>query len=367
MNRYEFGSCVLAAALALCAAGSAVRADEKNHRGYFYNGRSYGSESLINPVTLVLQGTYGILQMGNRSKDPSVIPYRDSWINVRDNLLHPVRNIREYGTWEFLREQVIPFSINNEKAYYWPNYTLHVVGGGMSYRMMVEWFSLHRYPLPAGWALCTISAYHLFNEIVENNNFKGNNVDPIADAYIFNPLGIVLFSVNPVARFFGETLNLSDWSYQIGYDPVRGVLFNNGQNYMMRWRLPHFRGWYLTYYFGNHGEVGFSHQRNETDCWTVIAGFSAGSLRNNTGRGGVLELTADLVGTAGFFYDRNKSLLFSALLSNREENMLRINLYPGMVRLPVVSPGFFFTLDKNGRGACGLSMNFLPLQPGMRF
>jgi hypothetical protein len=344
-----------------------VQTDDTVRRGYFFNDRTYGSESLVNPITLVLQGTFGILQMEDRSKDPWVIPYRSSWSNVWANLAHPLRKIREYGTWEFIQEQVIPFSINNEKAYYWPNYTLHVIGGGMSYRMMVEWYSQHHYPLPVGWALCTISAYHLFNEVVENDTYRGNNVDPIADVYIFNPLSVALFSVDRIARFFSESLNLSDWSYQIGYDPVRGVLLNNGQNYMMRWRLPKSDDWYLTYYFGNHGEIGFSHKRNATDYWTVITGFSAGRLRNNTGRGDVLDMTVDLVGTVGLFVDRNKSLLFSVLLSHKTENVLRVNVYPGLVRLSIGSPGFFLTLDKNGRGAFGVSIRSLPLQPGIRF
>ena len=334
---------------------------------FFYSGKDYGSESLVNPLTLILQGSFGILQLENRSKNPFDVPYESSWRNVWDNLTHPLRAIKDYGVRNFLLEQVVPFSVNTHQSYYWPNYTLHLIGGGMSYRMMHEWYEQHHYPGAAYWSLVTLGAYHLLNEVVENNNFQGNNVDPVADCFIFNPLGILLFSHDRIARFFSETLNLSDWSYQIGYDPVRRVLLNNGQNFMMRWRIPKSERWHLFYHFGNHGEMGFSFRRNGTDYWSVAAGFSSSRLFDAKNRQGILELTTQLVGSIGFFYDRDKSLLFSIQYVQKEQNALRINIYPGLVRLPVGNPGLFFTLDRDRRGSVGITFPFLPVQPGTRF
>ncbi|MBN1894630.1 hypothetical protein JW906_09045 [bacterium] len=334
---------------------------------FFYSGKDYGSESLVHPLTLILHGTFGILQLENRSKNPFDVPWESSWKNVRDNLSHPLRAVKAYGIRNFLLEQVVPFSVNSHQSYYWPNYTLHLIGGGMSYRMMREWYEQHHYPGAAYWSVATITAYHLFNEIVENNTFQGNNVDPIADLYLFDPLGILLFSRDGITGFFSEVLNLSDWSYQIGYDPWNRVLLNNGQNFMMRWRIPKSRRWHLFYHFGNHGEMGFSLRRNETDYWSLAAGFSSSRLFDAKNRQGILELTTQLVGSIGFFYDRNKSLLFSIQYAQKDQNTLRINIYPGLVRLPFGNAGFFFTLDRDRRGSAGITLPFLPVHPGFRF
>ncbi len=49
---------------------------------YFYHGRDYGSESLIHPLRLVINGGYGIMQIANRDNRPFDIDYAQGWRNV---------------------------------------------------------------------------------------------------------------------------------------------------------------------------------------------------------------------------------------------------------------------------------------------
>nr|HQI50305.1 hypothetical protein [bacterium] len=242
---------------------------------YFYKGLPYGSQSLVNPVTMILHGGYGILAMENRPHKPLDLPYEAGWENLWDNLLHPFDAIDAYGWVNFISGELIPFSIHSKHAQYWPNYTMHLFGGGMSSRMMTEWFACRQIPHPALFSAATMAVYHLLNETVENGEFRGYNVDPIADLYIFDPLSIVLFSNDKVARFFSETLNYADWSYQLAFDFGRGTIENNGQNFSLKWRLPGSQRWHLFYNYGNHGEGGFSYKIDQERAISLGAGLVA--------------------------------------------------------------------------------------------
>ena len=110
----------------------------------------------------------------------------------------------------------------------------HLVGGGMSYRRMREYYTWHGVSHPNLAAITTLTAYHLLNETVEMNDRTGWRVDPIADVYVFDLAGVLVFSSDTVSRFFGRTLNMADWSFMPLYDPETGNLENVGQNYMVR-------------------------------------------------------------------------------------------------------------------------------------
>ncbi len=319
---------------------------------YFYRSHDYGSDALIHPLRLIIAGGYGITQLDNRDNRIWSVDYRNGWNNLMMNLGNPIEAIEREGWRNFFFRQVAPFSTNRASAQYYPNYTQHLIGGGMSYRLMLEWFRYHCYPRPTLLAVGTIAAYHLLNEVVENDGFVGYSTDPIADLYLFDPLSMVLFSSDRVARFFGETLQMSDWSYQAGYDPWRGTIENNGQNFALKFPLPRSERWRFFYHYGTHGEGGLSYTRPKGDCISVAAGFKAQNLIELT-QG---NRTVDLALVAGIFYDRNGSLLASLLYAETKDYRLRLNLYPGLVRIGPISPGFFLALDRDGRMLLGINL-----------
>jgi hypothetical protein len=327
---------------------------------YFYRGRPYGSESLIQPLRLVLNGGFGILQLDNRDKRLGKIAYGTGLENVWKNVRDPFEAIRATGGWaDFLEREVLPLSVNSNKAQFWPNYTQHLIGGGMSYRMYVEWFRHHGWRHPKLMSGATVALHHVINETVENDAYVGWRTDPIADLYIFDPLGIVLFSHDGVAGFFGETLHMADWSYQPSIDPADGSLINNGQNFALKYDLPWSERWQGFYHFGTHAELGLTRRLNEQDSFSFGAGLRAGEL---------VELddgfrTVDLAASAGVFYDRNNSLLASFVMAKTKEYRFRFNVYPGVLRVAGVSPGLFLA-DRRTRGLVfGLTFDFLPALP----
>ncbi len=349
----------------LCFLQLPGHAEEKHY--FFYHPTDYGSQSLVHPLRLIFNGGFGILQMDNRGNDLDEIDFKTGWKNLTWNLSHPLGAIKETGVSNFITTQVIPLSFDNREAYYWPNYTLHLVGGGMSFRMMESWYHYHDFPYPKVQALLTLAVYHLLNETVENNDYVGYDPDPIADMYIFNTLGVLLFNFDTIARFFDQKLNMRDWSYQVSYNPFDNTIENVGQNFMMKYWLKKDKSLGLFYHFGTHGELGLSFRQKDGDCFSFGLGLVANKLVNQSERRDLRELTADLVLTAGVFYDRDNSLLASLIYSLTQDFKVRANFYPGLIRMGKVSPGFHLSLNQRNQLSAGITFRFSPIGLAARF
>lgn len=351
----------IAVALALASPRAAAGSGPDTTR-FFYRGRDYGSEALISPMALIVNGGWGILQLDNRDKRLIAVDYDNGATNLWYNIRQPLTVIRETGWWDFIQNEVLPFSTDSKDARYWPNYTQHLIGGGMTHRMMVEWFRAEGYPNPTAWSVATMVLYHGVNEVVENDYYVGYTTDPIADLYLFDPLGMLLFSSPGVCGFFSNTLRMADWSYQPAWNPSTGTLENNGQNFVVRYQLGQSR-WSLFDYFGVHSEFGLSYARDDGSAISVGMGLRSGELLD-LGDG---VKTVDLVPSAGLFYDRDNSLMFSLLYASAREYTLRANVYPGLVRLGPFNPGFFAALHRRGGLTFGFSFGNPALPLGVAF
>ena len=358
---FKFAARVAIGLLVLIGGFFPSAAAAQNTRMYFYHGYAFGSEAVYNPLAVILNGGYGILQIGSGERKPSAIDYRTAWRNVRDNVTHPVREIRTFGWKTFVTTEILPTRLTPRSAQYVPNYQNHLIGGGMTYRMLREWFAWHGYPRSAVWASGSWLAYHLLNEMVENNNYVGTNVDPIADMLVFNPLGALLFSDDRAAAFFAETLQLRDWSFFPTINPFTGALENNGQNFAIKWRFPGQQTWSLFYSFGLNGIVGLSYRRVDGKSISAGGGIMARNLCQVDRDDEVRSLTADLVWNVGLFYDRDGSLMASLLFSGSRAYKARINLYPGLIRFGDMAPAFFSALGQRHEIIFGISLRCAPV------
>ncbi len=331
------------------------------HEGsyYFYRGQDFGSQSLIHPLRLILNGGYGIMQISNRDNRPGRIAYAKGAANVGRNLLYPGWAVSEMGFWDFLSSEVIPISVNSGNAQYWPNYMNHLLGGDMSYRMMTEYYRYHEWRRPRLMAGVTLFAYHFLNEVVENNDRSGPNADPVADFWIFNPAGVILFSNDGVARFFSETLHMADWSYQPVFMPWREELQNMGQNYVVKWHLDREGHRSLFYRWGGHAEIGMSFTDHQGRCLSWGLGLVAKNLKDVD----AIAKTADLATSAGIFYDRNNSLLASLQYAKTKEIRWRLNLYPGALPGGPFKPGLFLALSERDRMMFGVTFGTMTHMP----
>lgn len=356
MSRWIMGALVFV----LSAAGFAAAADLSDDSVYyFYHGQDYGSESLIGPPRMIVNGGFGILQVENRSNQIDDIEWRNGWRNLWKNLANPGVAIEKKGWWEFLSSEIIPVSFNSGKSQYWPNYMNHLIGGGMSYRLMREWYRAHGFEHERTWSLATMTVYHFLNEVVEMDSKEGWRVDPIADMYLFNVAGVLAFNSDRICRFFGHTLGMRDWSYQPLYDPERGTLENGGHKYMVRLRLRATTPWHLFYHWGNSGEFGLSREFASGDFISTGAGFVAKNLRDVDG----ISETVNVATTFGMFWDRRGSLLASVLYAKDKDNRWRVNLYPGVLKIGPLQPGLTFISTRRKDFIVGLTVGSVPLWP----
>lgn len=329
-------------------------------RYYFYTGKTYGSESLINPGSLIINTGFDILQSATHSRRLSTIKFGIGARNVYNNLSDPFTQINKFGWNKFIGQEVFPTSFKIEKAQWFPNYTLHFIGGGMDSRMMFEWYRFHEFPYPALFSTLTIAAYHFVNESVENDVFIGPNVDPIADIYIFNLGGALLFTSDAVAEFFSSTLHMTAWPGQPAWNPQFNTLENQGQYYIMKYGLPFLSRTSLFYHFGDNGMLGLSFHQPNNESITVAFGAAARDLRTVDVTNGARTVTVSLGYIAGIFYDRENSVLASLMVSNRVNEKVRLNIYPGVIDLFGFSPGLFASIGNRNQFIAGFSIQYSP-------
>jgi len=331
--------------------------DTSDRDRWFYSGLPYGSEALVHPVRLIVDGGFGALQFDNRSNRIGDVGFRHGAARLWGDLRSPLTTIQKTGWRAFLEDEVAPVSFDRSSAQYWPNYTLHLIGGGMSTVMMREWFEQHGVAHASLAAGVTLATYHVLNEVVEASSRTELSTDAVADLMIFDPAGAWLFSHDGVDGFFSRRLHLRDWSGQPAIDPTTGALENHGQNFSMKLAIPRSAHWSLFYYFGNHGEAGLSYALANGSAFSVGGGLRAGDLLD-LGDG---MQTVDLLPSAGFFYDRNGSLLFSVTTARSSRDVVRVNAYPGLLHVAGWSPGFFLACSRDGGAVVGVQVEQIPI------
>jgi hypothetical protein len=330
----------------------------KAQEPYFYKGRNFGSESLYNPLYVILNGSFDILQLDEKHRKFSEIRFGSGFKNVLKNIGDPFPVISRYKMANFTRDELLPLSLDKEHSQWWPNYELHLVGGGMTYTALKEWYTQNNFPSPVIMSITTLAAYHLLNEAVENEAYVGDNADPISDIYIFDIGGVILFSFDNVNRFFKETLNMADWSLQPSLRLKDMSLQNNGQYFSVKWKLPFSEKWYLFHYFGMNGLAGLSYKYDDGSAISFGAGMRGKTLYEVDKARHLLSL--NLTWNFGVFYDVDNSLMASLMVSGQQKNFIQANVYPGLIKIGKFSPGLWGICHRDGTIMLGFSTMWTP-------
>ena len=205
MGRAPFKAIPLFLPLAMILASGSARADEPTPpKHYFYKGYDYGSQALYNPLYVFLNRGFDIFQLR-----PNNSLFDQNWRlnsgNVADNMAHPFSAIGSEGWGKWLKEEIFPLTYGLHGARWAPNYGLHLVGGRQTFAMLSEWYDAHGVPLPALFSIATLFTAAFVNESLENKDVKGVNTDCLADLYVFDVLGVLLFSSDTVRGFSAST------------------------------------------------------------------------------------------------------------------------------------------------------------------
>jgi hypothetical protein len=321
---------------------------------YFFHGYDYGSQAVFSPLTNLLNRGYDVLQIRGEDRNPFTTVHGNDVRNVLDNLAHPYARVSEEGRWRFTREEVLPLSWSQDTMRWVPNYALHLIGGGMTYTALREWYEDHDVPWAGLWSGMTVMASALINESLENKGVRGRNTDCIADIYFFDLGGILLFSSPSINRFFSETVIVSDWSLQPGLTWPGTSLNNQGNYFALKWSVPYYPALRLFAHLGLGSLLGFSYRLPSGVSWSLGAGLRSTRLINRSQAD--LENKVDLAASAGLFVDRNESLLASLVVSNVSDYFVNLNLYPNAIVRFEPGLGLWTAVSKNGHFVVGLSV-----------
>jgi len=333
---------------------------QSNHFYYFRPENNFGSDAKFNPATYIINGGFDILRNGGHTKDIRNLHISDGFDNVMDNILHPGKHIKKFGWDNFLEREILNLTLNKTKAQFVPNISNHVFGNGMLYVKLTEYYRYHGIKYPVFSSIVTTTFYQILNESVENGNYRGTNVDPISDLLIFNPIGIIFFSFESVKRLFSETFSMNDWPLQPILNPENRFLENTGQQYVMKYRFPKYETWGCFLYWGLNGIGGITYNYEDGRAVSVGLGTYVNKLHEKTLNGGRF-LTPGTDGALGIFYDKNNSLLASAIFTAPRLYNVRINVYPGFCHFRNFSPGFFVGAGEWDKFIFGISCNVLPV------
>jgi hypothetical protein len=248
---------------------SSLRGQEKHF--YFYRPENtIGSDAQFSPFSLWVNGSFDILRNGGHTKEVSSLPWKEGFTNVWANMRDPIGRIKQFGFPQFFDQEIFNFALDKKKAEFIPNTTDHVIGGGMQYAKLSEYFEYRNVEYPRLLAGATTIAYQIVNEVIENDRDTGVNVDMIADIYIFNTLGFVVYSFDWGKQFFSETVPVYDWMPQPVFEPITGKLQNAGQQFLIRRGFSWSGDVSFMIYWGVHGMAGVSYRIHDDEriSWT---------------------------------------------------------------------------------------------------
>jgi hypothetical protein len=338
-------------AAAITAFSARGWADEPEHR-HFYRGYDYGSQATMNPLSVFVNRGYDVLQLRGGQRNPFEIDYGSNAANVVENVADPFSSISERGWGEFVSREILPLRYGPGDAKWMSNYSLHLLGGGVTYVELEEWFAAHHVPAPAAASITVVMASAFMNELLENKDNRGANTDAIADLYLFDIGGIVLFSFDPVRRFFSTTVPVVDWSTPPALTYPDGDLHNHGNYFAAKWSLPFYPRLRLFSYFGAWMTVGFSQRLDGEHSLSTAAGVASGrpTARTET----AVDDSIQWVPGWAIFLDRNDSLLAQLKIANLPDYFLHANVFPGV--LPRARwLGLWSAVGKEGHFVLGLS------------
>jgi hypothetical protein len=313
-------------AVLLALAPAAATSQSDTTRPRLYRGLGYGSDAYVSPATVLLNKGFDIFQLRSSSRDVWTFPYRRSFDHaVVRAFTHIGPTMQTFGGWwRLTRVELLPLGLEFEEMNWLANYTEHLIGGGLTMRMLDDWYRAHRVPFPRAMAMATTYAASALNEMTEQPA-SGPTGGGIADLVIFDVAAVLLFHRDQPTRFLVEQWRAADWSHQASFTFPNRQLQNNGQYVTLKIPVG-LRRTRLFVRGGLGAQLGATTALDEEHSVSIGLGGDT-EVRHVDSTG---HETIEFVPSAGVYYDRNNSLLWSVSVSHME-NLLTLNVYPAVI------------------------------------
>ncbi len=202
--------------------------------------------------------------------------------------------------------------------------------------------------------------YHLINEVVEHNRKQWLSFDAVADIYLFDIAGILLFNSERVQYFFSHKVIVRDWSPQASYVVSDNSIQNVGQYFSIKWN-PTFKDqpFSLFWYMGLGALFGIGYNHNDFG-YSVGGGFKTKSVyiaNGETNQEGIKVSPA-----FGIFIDKKNSLLGSLTYNSDKSSVenFKLDIFPGTLPFKKIKVGFWISKSYNFSSYLGITVSNLP-------
>ncbi len=298
-----------------------------------------GSEYYFNPVSYYFNIAFDV------TRNPFYFYQRNTVTNHKiflKRIENPPEGIRKNGGYKhFARTEIYGLRAS-------PNYSLHLIGGGYDFRRLEQWYGSHAYKHSYALALATSLLATFGNEALETTNPVVQATDHIADVFVFDIAGRVLFLQPGVLEFFHGDLGLRNWPNQAMFSVDDGKIFNAGTNYIIRPNL--FHSDVRPFIYATLGFMtGVSYSMNSTDSISVGTGMGFTDAINFKG-----------YWQTGIFYDEDGSLISSLFINTVDNLKLQYNLFPGILKFGGLDIGMMVGIDRDEHPVVGVNLLSLP-------
>jgi hypothetical protein len=281
--------------------------------------------------------------------------------HVWNSIAHPIQSIETSGGWgTFFKEQILPVQAVNwigsgfdwdaaDNMVWYPNYFGHFVELGIASRILAEKLRANGMPHATAIAGVTAMVGGVMSEMYTHPGFSAGTGATVADIYVFDLGGVLVFSLDPVARFFARTLHASVWSSQAAITLPHFELANNANNLVFKVPLPFQDRVSLFVRTAVGAHLGATvHLDGDYDL-SLGLGKDASQQQNDPVTG---EEFVDVEVSGSVYLDRGGSLLASAYWSQNDHRILSFNVYPGVLNDDY---GAWLTVLKGGGFQLGLT------------
>jgi hypothetical protein len=317
-----------------------------------YHGSGYGRDAAFGPLSVVINKGYEILQIRQANRRVFAMDYGRMWQGgVVEPLRYPASLIKRFGGWgRFARVELLPLSFRPAEMNWTVNYTEHLFAGGLTMRKLDEYYRVRGVPLPRVTAALTTYAASALNEMLEfPNDAVGGIAGTVADLLFFDTAALIVFQFDWPTRVLTRTLRAADWSPMGALTLPDGEVVNNGMYYVLKPPL----GLERTRLFariGLGGQVGLSRALDDAHSLSIGLGLDTQQRFVDKATG---HETVEFAPSAGIFYDRHDSLLWSVVTSPGE-NVLSVNVYPGVLTGRARALGLWANYTRSGRLSLGV-------------
>lgn len=315
---------------------------------------SVGTDAYGGPFDVLFNKGFAVAQWEDRERE--IFRHRYGWGAVAASLQRPGEAVARAGGWaEVLKVHALPFYQGGYREPQWvTNWFGHVLEGGLSYRRQGEWNQRRNVPLPWVTAAVTTYAAALVNEAYETppppegEEVRGN-AGIVMDLLVFDPLGILLFSL-PEVRRLSHRAGMLLWPSQASLIVPSGRLENNGQSLIFKVPLP--RTTHRLFVRSGMGvEGGLSLRGDDGRDLSVAVGIQS-YTRVLDDR----DLEHPSFGwSASLWLDRRDALLAGLTVAERTDRRFSLNVYPGSASVKGVTLGAWLVVDASRRPYVGVT------------